>query len=371
MSGSPTSRIRPGALLAALVLSALTAEFPAAQNAQFRGGTDTVPVYVTVRDPDRGFVLDLTQDDFEIRDDGRIQTITQFTTDQQPLTSVVLLDGSSSMLPEFDRVIEGANSFVLRMLPDDRALIGSFADRVVLGPRFTSDRDELLGYLKDQFNLRMGQETHLWEAVFEGSQALAEERGKRVVVALSDGYNFVLPTGYGRQQTPSGPGRGRPPIGTGPGGNPIGLGGRNPLGGTTLPPSPGGPTSIGNGNPGDPSRNGVPMEAARSAALSENVILYAVSMWVRRETEVEKPNHDLEQLAVETGGAFFQMRENDDMNTTFTEIVRELRQQYVLGFTPKTFDGKRHKLEVRVKRRGVDVQARKSYVATRERGDAR
>jgi VWFA-related protein len=351
-------------------LAALALSVPSAQTPQFRAGTDTVPVYVTVRDPQRGFVLDLTQDDFEVRDEGRVQTITQFTTDRQPLSSVVMIDGSGSMMGEFNRAIEGANNFILRMLPDDRARIGSFADKVVLGPRFTSDRDELLAYVEDQFNLRVGGETHLWEGLLEGARALAGQPGKRVVVALSDGYNFVLPPGYGKPQTPAGPGSGRPPIGTGPGGNPIGLGGRNPMGGTI----PNGPTSRlppgmgGGGSIGDPARNGVSIEQARSAALSGDVILYAVSMWTRGETSSEKPNHDLEQLAIDTGGAFFQVRQSDDMNTTFTEIVQQLRQQYVLGFTPKEFDGKRHKLEVRVKRRGVDVQARKSYVATRERG---
>ena len=105
-----------------------------AQVRQFRAGTITVPVYATVRDPGHGFVLDLTKDDFEIRDEGRVQPITQFTTDVQPLSAVVLLDGSGSMLPEFNRAIEGASSFILRLLPEDRACIGSFADRVAFGP---------------------------------------------------------------------------------------------------------------------------------------------------------------------------------------------------------------------------------------------
>jgi VWFA-related protein len=101
-------------------------------------------VYATVRNKDRGFVLDLTKEDFELYDEGKKQTITQFTLAVQPLSAVVLIDGSASMIQEFNRAIEGARNFVLRMLPDDRAKIGSFTDRVVLGPRFTSDRDALL-----------------------------------------------------------------------------------------------------------------------------------------------------------------------------------------------------------------------------------
>jgi hypothetical protein len=37
----------------------------------------------------------------------------------------------------------------------------------------------------------------------------------------------------------------------------------------------------------------------------------------------------------------------------------------VLGFTPASFDGKHHKLEVRVKRRGLEVRSRKSYITER------
>ncbi len=48
---------------------------------------------------------------------------------------------------------------------------------------------------------------------------------------------------------------------------------------------------------------------------------------------------------------------------TFTRVAQELRSQYLLAFAPETLDGKVHKLEVRVKRPGVTVRARKSYSA--------
>jgi hypothetical protein len=51
------------------------------------------------------------------------------------------------------------------------------------------------------------------------------------------------------------------------------------------------------------------------------------------------------------------------MNATFTSVMEELHRQYVLGFVPQTFDGKEHQLDVRVKRSGVTIRARKSYVA--------
>jgi len=372
MSIRPPLRVNPGVLF----LTVLTAAAFAQNQPQFRTGTDVVPVYATVRDKDRGFVLDLTQDDFELYDDGRKQTITQFTTAVQPLSTVVLIDGSASMIREFSRAIEGARNFVLRMQPDDRAKIGSFADRVVLGPRFTSDRDALLAFLDDQFNLRIGTETHLWEALVESSLALAGESGKRVVVVMSDGYNFVLPPGYAPQSPGSSGGYpprvpAPPPTGGGtPPKLPIPI--KPP---TPPPPRPGTP---GRGvpppstppppSPGsfDPRTFGVTMADVDAAASERNVIVYGLSMWVRDSLHAERPSRDLERVALETGGAFYEVGLNDDLGPVFTEVVQQLRQQYVLGFVPAAFDGKRHSLTVRVKRPGLNVQSRKSYIALRE-----
>ena len=57
-------------------------------------------------------------------------------------------------------------------------------------------------------------------------------------------------------------------------------------------------------------------------------------MWVRSGTSVTRPSHELEQLAIETGGAFYQVHDGEDMHAPFTDIMQQLRQQYVLGFTP-------------------------------------
>jgi VWA domain-containing protein len=398
MSVRAKSRVNPGVLFLTLLAGIAASPVGAglqtrpsdtsAQTPQFRAGADVVPVYATVRDPDRGFVLDLKQDEFELYDDGRKQAITQFTLATQPLSAVVLIDGSGSMIQEFNRALEGARNFVLRMLPEDRAKIGSFADRVVLGPRFTSDRDALLAYLDDQFNLRVGGETHLWEALVESSLTLGNESGKRVVVVMSDGYNFVLPPGYA--PPPPGSAGGYPPVGgRGPASPPPPGGGRIPGGlpipinpptrgtppggaprpgpGSTRPqpPPPSTPSGIGNF---DPATYGVTRGEVEGAASERNVIVYGLSMWVRQTVGAERPNRELEHLALETGGAFYEVGVNDDMNPVFTEVMQQLRQQYVLGFVPATFDGKRHSLSVRVKRPGLQVHARRSYIATRERG---
>ena len=389
MSVRPRSRVNPGVLFL-FVLGGVTAgpagvarlQTPPAQTPQFRIGTDVVPVYATVRDRNRGFVLDLTQDDFELYDDGRKQTITQFTTSVQPLSAVVLIDGSGSMMPEFKRVIEGARNFVLRMLPEDRARVGSFADRVVFAPRFTSDRDALLEYLDDQFNLRVGGETHLWEALVESSLALAGESGKRVIVVLSDGYNFVVPPGVEPKlpgssggyppRVPTSPppgGRGNPPklpipipIPINP---PTGAPARPGSGRGSPQPPPAAPPGVGSY---DPVTYGVTPGDVEAAASERNVIVFGLSMWVRQTVGAERPSRSLERLALETGGGFYEIGLNDDLNPVFTDVMQQLRQQYIIGFVPAAFDGRRHSLTVRVKHPGLEVQSRRSYIAARQSG---
>jgi len=299
-------------LLVALCLVLSVGALHAAQDPQpqrkqvFRAGANTVPVYATVHDRNGSFVADLTQEDFEVRDDGKPQEITQFTTDAQPLSTLVLIDGSSSMMPVFRSVVEAANSYVLRMTPDDRTAIASFADRFQMRQPFTSNRDELLLHLRDEFNLRIGTETRLWESLIEGVLAVNHETNRRVVLAITDGWNWTNPI------------------------KPGFLGARDVL----------------------------------TSAINGDVMIYTIAMWSLDErNRGERPSTSVETLSAETGGGFVELRESGDINQTLSQVSTELHRQYVLGFTASVLDGKSHKLDVRVKRPGLDVRARKSYVA--------
>jgi VWFA-related protein len=77
-----------------------------------------------------------------------------------------------------------------------------------------------------------------------------------------------------------------------------------------------------------------------------------------------KPDSGLKRLAEETGGGYFELDKSDDLAPTFTRVAQELHSQYVLGFTPTSLDGKVHRLAIRAKRPGMQVRARRSYLAT-------
>ena len=126
--------------IAGAALLAMLCATRAAPQTPFKSGASTVAVYTTVTDANGHIVTDLDRDKFEIYDDGKLQPITTFASDVQPITVVMLLDRSASMLRNFRLVVEAANAFVDRLMPADKARIGSFSNFVQIDPReFTSD----------------------------------------------------------------------------------------------------------------------------------------------------------------------------------------------------------------------------------------
>ena len=280
-------------------------QVPQGQQPTFRAGTRIVPVWATVRDKGGAFQLDLTKDDFEITDNGKVQKIDQFTREAQPLSVVVVIDGSSSMMPVFQSVLDGVNQFVIRLMPGDEGRIASFADQTRMSPSFTSNRDDLLDYLRDQFNIRMANDTRLWDGLADAMTAVGQRKGnRRVVVVLHRRRRHRA----ARRHRKSGRVDGQQPR----------------------------------------------HDHLRAGDVGPRPAI---------ERSGGRPNPRIEALATQTGGGFYELHEQDDMNSTFTGIAEELHNQYVLGFSPAALDGKEHKLEVRVKRPNMLVRARRSHIA--------
>jgi Ca-activated chloride channel family protein len=283
--------------VAALGLSAAVA---GQQQPTFRSGNRTVPIYATVTDATGRLVPDLERDDFEVWDNGKPVPLTVFDNAVQPIAVVVMLDTSGSMTMNLDLLKEAATQFAIRLLPEDRARIGSFSDKIRIKPAdFTSDRDELIRILRDDIDY--GNPTRLWDATDAGMTALKDIEGRRVVLVFTDGKDTWS----------------------------------------------------------DRSEGDV-MARAREGEF----LIYAIGLRSQlRGQGVTQPDPGLRKVAEETGGGYFELGRTDELNSTFTRVASELHSQYVLGFSPTALDGKVHKLEVTVKRPGLVARARKSYVA--------
>ena len=315
----------------------------AAQDPQFKAANRTVAVYATVTEAGGHLVPDLGREAFRVKDDGKVQELTIFTSDVQPITVTMMLDRSGSMRGNFGLVEQAAEAFITDLGPKDRARIGSFANRIQVDPRtFTSDHDELLEILRR--DLQNEGPTPLWNAINVGITTLLHQEGRRVVLVFTDGVD-----------APSNPGANNSSLKEVMKRADeedvmvyaIGLAGNNgrPGGGRGGPP-PGG---------GGRGRRGYPGFSPQLGGFG--------GWQIGGRKMIDGPDPGLVKLADATGGGYLELTNTADLQRAFRQIVDELHHQYLLGFTPKKLDGKTHRLEVKVNDETYTARARKTYLA--------
>jgi len=291
----------PGLAAAGAMLLTLPS---AAQQPTFKSGSRVVPSYVTVTDANNRLVTDLTRDDFEILDNDRPQDITIFDNEVRPISAVVMLDTSISMTDRLKDLYDGAEQFLMRLLPHDRASVGAFSDKIEFATDFTSDRNSLIAALK---HLDFGNETRLYDALHASLDQLRKVESRKVILLFTDGQDF-----------------------------------------------------------GSRQRSGPALERARNEEVMIYGIGLETEFFNGQSRVRSKPDAILNRFAGETGGGFFDLKKNADLGTAFTRIAQELRSQYLIGFSPAVLDGKIHKLEIRLKRPGLKSRSRRSYTASAE-----
>jgi VWFA-related protein len=181
-------------LTAALVVFTAGVAIRAQQQPTFRGGSDIVAVLATVLDNNGRLVPDLEKEDFTILDNGKPQDITFFQNDVQPVTVVVTMDFSFSMNNNLKLLKAAAEQFILRLLPDDRAQVGAFSDKIMFNGTFTNDRDDLILALED---LQYGNPTRLYDAIDASIDLLNDATGRKVVLVFTDGDDTASRIGFG------------------------------------------------------------------------------------------------------------------------------------------------------------------------------
>lgn len=306
-----------------LAASLLTAVVAGRQQPVFRGGSDVVRVFVTVTDRDGRLVTSLMRDDFEVRDEGKPQPITQFDNTPQPIRLIVMLDVSGSMEGNLPLLRAAGAQLFARLRPDDVARIGAFGHEITISPSFTHDAGELAAALPTA--IAPDAPTPLWRAIDQAMSAFGDGDDRRkVVLVLSDGKDT-------------------------------------------------GPLSL----------RQRPMSQAEviERARREDVMIYAVGMRSRSSRQMppgigrggleamlmaDMPDPGLARVAEDTGAGYTEIRFGQDLGAAFARVADELHTQYLLGFVPPRRDGKVHDVTVRVSKSGLKPRARKSYVAPKE-----
>jgi Ca-activated chloride channel homolog len=290
----------------------------------FRSEVRTVAVYATVTDREGRLVPDLPETAFQVFEDGRRVPTTLFSNDVQRITVAIMLDMSGSMTSEVLRVRESTQRFIDALAPGDRVRIGSFGNEIAISPLVTGDKEVLTRVMREE--LWPGGFTPLWRALDRAMTSLEGETGRRVVLTLSDGRDT------------------------------------DAIGGS---PGPG---------------------AVKRRAVRESFMVYAIGMGgaagptvtynvsggstvlMSGTSSYAGLSSDLADVAEETGGGHFALKQGANLGDTFARVAEELRHQYLIGFAMTKSDGKVHKVDVRIGEPGCSVRTRRSYVAS---GDAR
>jgi Ca-activated chloride channel homolog len=275
----------------------------------FRSGVDLVTVSATVRDRRGRAVSDLTAGDFEVLDRGLKRTIAEFRTEAAPISVAILFDVSGSMdIASRTLAAKFAANHVLSWLEHgrDEAALFAFDSRLHEVAPFTVDTRALQGALGevDPFGA-----TSLHDAIADTARKIHERaNSRRAIIVLTDGI--------------------------------------------------------------DTASRLTPAEVSGIASeIDVPVYVIAVVLPIDNPDENGRPQAEtsasvgtIRELAAWTGGELFYASTPSDTSKVARQVVRELRQQYLIAFEPGAAPGW-HPIEIRTTKKNLTVRARGGYVA--------
>jgi len=280
-------------LAPALVALALLRSGPAldAQKQSFSSTTLGVRVDVLVTDG-RNPVGGLTAADFELRDNGILQTIDVVDSSDVPVNAVLALDTSMSTAGQRQRdLVAAAEALLDGLRPVDRAALTTFSHAVA--PRMALTPD-LAAVRKALHEIEPSGDTAVMDGAYVALTATLAQTGRSLVVICTDGY--------------------------------------------------------------DTSSWLQPEEVLESAKRS-NAVVYAVTAAQARRRS------PLKDLADATGGQLLEVTSSRDLRGAFQRILQDFRSRYILSYSPTGVPAEGfHRLEVRMKRRGLTAKARPGYI---------
>lgn len=303
-----TFRITLLSVLASALAGAQTAAPPAKQpelvpETTFRVGTDLVLLHVSVFDSNWKVIRGLQQNAFSVAENGAPQQISVFRQEDVPVSLGLVIDNSASMRDKRERVASAALAMVKASNPDDEVFLVNFSDEPEVTQTFTSNFSVIEKALRG-ITAPKG-ETAMRDAALLGIQHLRSKakKDKRVLVVITDGEDNA---------------------------------------------------SIAS------------QQRLVDFAQQNDVIVYGIGLLGGEQPEsAARAKRRLEELTNSTGGRSWFPDNVSEIDAIAPEIAHEIRNQYVVGYTPSdtTKDGKFRKVTVEVNVPGAKVRTRAGYFA--------
>jgi len=288
----------------ALFLLALTHAGVQAQPT-FKVDVQMVHLLVNVKNPAGELAGSLDRDEFTIYDCGVKQEISVFERyTSRPLLVSLLVDISGSTAKDLRYEVVSITKFLNALFgegnPKDLAALYSFNYQVTLNRSFTRRQKALEDDLK---LLKAEGGTSLYDAIYLASGDLQGREGRRVIVVVTDGGDTTSNKKYREA-----------------------------------------------------------LEAAQRAdALIYPIVVIPITNDAGRNIGGE---HALETLASGTGGRIFAPNVGEQLDRAFSDILRDLRAQYMIGYYPRNLpkDAPRfHVVKVELKRKDLRAVTRTGY----------
>ena len=315
-------------------------ELPQDSDEVVKFDTNLTNIFFTAADKNKRFISDLKAEDIRVLEDGQPQEIFTFQTNiDLPLSLAILIDTSASEE---------------RTLPDEKAAARAFMENLLRA----KDEAAIVSFTG---------ETTL-EQGFTGNV----ERLRHAI----DRVEFVPPSGY---------------IGGG-----VVINGTPPISGTNQ--SLAGSTAIWDAvwatseelmsgsaentrraiillTDGDDTSSRMKIHDAIERAQKADALIYAIGIGDRYTFNVDEGS--LRKIAEQTGGRAYFPRHERDLRDAFTQIQRDLREQYLVAYSPsnKAHDGSYRRIEIQLvnptlKEQNLKLNYRSGYFAKTAAADA-
>ena len=266
--------------------------------ANIRVDTTLVLIPVTVTDPMNRFVTGLEKENFKVFEDKKEQEISQFSSEDAPLSAGVIFDCSGSMGHKLEKSRLAVSEFFKTANPEDEFFLIQFNDTANLVQPFTQNLEEIQNRLT--FTFSRGR-TALLDAVFLGLHTMKRAKNPRkALLIISDG--------------------------------------------------------------GDNNSRYTEAEI-KNLVREADVQIYAIGIYEEGPARSRSPEESagpalLATIAEQTGGRQYEVDNLNELPDVAAKIGVELRNQYVLGYSPQNLDrdGKyRHVLVKVIPPRGLPL----------------
>ncbi len=156
----------------------------------FRSDVSLVRIDAQVLDSSNRPIIHLHQDDFVVREDGRVVPIRNFAAENMPIDVLFLLDVSGSMRPHVQRIADASGQALNQLNKDDRMAIMVFDRYTRVRLVFSNSRQEV----QREFDRLLRQErfnggTDITRAMLDAADYIGREGrrdARRAIVILTD-----------------------------------------------------------------------------------------------------------------------------------------------------------------------------------------